>query len=208
MDRPEDVQPHPATGRVYAALTNNEYRGAARPGKDDEPAMEYAPVKENKNGYILEMEDSHTGESFTWNLLLVCGDPAAAETYFGGFDKSRVSPISCPDNLAFDPHGNLWVSTDGNALESNDGLFAVSLDGETRGLTKQFLTVPAGAETCGPVVTDTRVLVNVQHPGEDDEASVETTASHWPDGGTSLARPSTVVVWKDDNGSIGGQEMG
>lgn len=203
MDRPEDVQPHPATGRIYAALTNNEYRGAARPGKDDEPAMEYAPVKENKNGYVLEMDDDHAGENFTWNLLLVCGDPQAAETYFGGFDKTSVSPISCPDNLAFDPHGNLWVSTDGNALESNDGLFAVSLDGESRGLTKQFLTVPAGAETCGPVVTATRVLVNVQHPGEDDEATVETTSSHWPDGGRSLARPSTVVVWKDGNGPVG-----
>ncbi len=53
-----------------------------------------------------------------------------ADTYFGGFDKTQVSPISCPDNLAFDPHGNLWISTDGNALESNDGLFTVVLDGE------------------------------------------------------------------------------
>ncbi|WP_404827183.1 PhoX family protein [Corynebacterium provencense] len=203
MDRPEDVQVHPSSGKVYAALTNNAYRGAARPGKDDEPAMEYAPVKENKNGYVLEMDDDHAGESFSWNLLLVCGDPGAAETYFGGFDKSSVSPISCPDNLAFDPGGNLWVSTDGNALESNDGLFAVALEGPARGLTKQFLTVPAGAETCGPVVTERRVLVNVQHPGEDEEATVESTTSHWPDGGNSLARPSTVVVWKDDYGAIG-----
>lgn len=203
MDRPEDVEPHPTTGRVYAALTNNEYRGADRPGEDDEPAMEYAPVKENKNGYVLEMDDDHAGESFTWNLLLVCGDPESAETYFGGFDPEQVSPISCPDNVAFDPAGNLWVSTDGNALGSNDGLLAVSLEGETRGLTKQFLTVPAGAETCGPAIKDTRVLVNVQHPGEDDEATVETASSNWPDGGDSLARPSTVVVWRDDLGSIG-----
>ena len=59
----------------------------------------------------------------------MCGDPAAADTYFAGFDKAKVSPISCPDNLAFDSHGNLWISTDGNALDSNDGLFAVALDG-------------------------------------------------------------------------------
>ena len=203
MDRPEDVEAHPETGKVYAALTNNEYRGAGRPGKDDEPAMEYAPVKENKNGYVLEMDDDTAGEEFTWNLLLVCGDPESAETYFGGFDKSSVSPISCPDNLAFDSFGNLWVSTDGNALESNDGLFAVSLEGDTRGLTKQFLTVPVGAETCGPVVTESRVIVNVQHPGEDDEATVETGTSHWPEGGDSLARPSTVVAWRSDGGSIG-----
>ena len=203
MDRPEDVEPHPMTGKVYAALTNNKYRGAARPGKNDADIAEYAPIRENKNGMVLEIDDDHTGVDFTWNLLLVCGDPEEAETYFGGFDKKHVSPISCPDNVTFDTFGNLWVSTDGNALESNDGLFAVSLEGETRGLTKQFLTVPVGAETCGPLVLDNRVIVNVQHPGEDDEATVETTSSHWPDGGNSLARPSTVVVWKDDLGVIG-----
>lgn len=79
----------------------------------------------------------------------------------------------------------------------------MALEGDARGLTKQFLTVPAGAETCGPIVFEKRVLVNVQHPGEDDEASVENTTSHWPDGGNSLVRPATVVAWKDDFGTIG-----
>ncbi|KAB3519992.1 DUF839 domain-containing protein [Corynebacterium sp. zg254] len=210
MDRPEDVEPHPTTGKVYAALTNNKYRGVAggadktASGVPFEGAREYAPIKENKNGMVLEIDDDHTGESFTWNLLLVCGDPQEAETYFGGFDKSRVSPISCPDNLTFDSFGNLWISTDGNALGSNDGLFAVALEGEARGFTKQFLTVPAGAETCGPLVFDKRVVVNVQHPGEDDNATVEQPVSHWPDGGDSTPRPSTVVAWRKDFGVIGG----
>ena len=79
----------------------------------------------------------------------------------------------------------------------------MTTEGDTRGELKCFLTVPAGAETCGPIVTDERVMVNVQHPGEDDEASVENTTSHWPDGGNSLARPATVVAWKDDFGTIG-----
>ena len=130
MDRPEDIEPHPTTGKVYCALTNNKYRGADRPGKDDAPIAEVAPIKENKNGLVLEIEDNHTGEDLKWNLLLVCGDPNEAETYFGGFDKSKVSPISCPDNVTFDSFGNLWISTDGNALKSNDGLFAVALEGE------------------------------------------------------------------------------
>lgn len=203
MDRPEDVEPHPTTGKVYAALTNNKYRGAVEEGKDYESTMEYAPIKENKNGYVLEIDDNHKGEDLKWNLLLVCGDPETAETYFGGFDKSKVSPISCPDNVAFDSFGNLWISTDGNALESNDGLFAVALEGEARGMTKQFLTVPAGAETCGPLVFDKRVMVNVQHPGEDDDATVEKPTSHWPDGGDTTPRPSTVVAWKKDFGTIG-----
>ncbi|RAV34331.1 PhoX family protein [Corynebacterium heidelbergense] len=203
MDRPEDVEPHPTTGKVYAALTNNKYRGAARPGKDDADIAEWAPIKENKNGLVLELTDNFAGEDFTWDLLLVCGDPKEAETYFGGFDKSKVSPISCPDNVTFDSFGNLWIATDGNALESNDGLFAVALEGNARGMTKQFLTVPKDAETCGPLVFEKRVLVNVQHPGEDEEASVESTSSHWPDGGNSLARPATVVAWKNDMGTIG-----
>ncbi|MGZ8177800.1 PhoX family protein [Williamsia sp. SKLECPSW1] len=198
MDRPEDIEPHPRTGKVYCALTNNSKRGTS--GKA--PADEANPRNENKNGQILELTDDHAGTEFTWDLLLVCGDPAEADTYFGGFDKTKVSPISCPDNVAFDPHGNLWISTDGNALGSNDGLFAVALDGPNRGETKQFLTVPKGAETCGPIIGSERVLVCVQHPGETDDASADNPTSNWPDGGNSQPRPSVVAVWKKD-GSIG-----
>ncbi|MFC4603885.1 PhoX family protein [Rhodococcus kronopolitis] len=199
MDRPEDFEPNPKTGKVYVALTNNSKRGTEGQAAADAPN----PRNNNKNGQVLELEDDHSGVSFTWNLLLVCGDPAAADTYFGGFDKSQVSPISCPDNLAFDPYGNLWISTDGNALKSNDGLFSVVLDGDRRGETKQFLTVPKGGETCGPIVDESRVVVCVQHPGELDGASADAPASHWPDGGDSQPRPSVVAVWKSGGGRIG-----
>ncbi|WP_304118845.1 PhoX family phosphatase [Mycolicibacterium bacteremicum] len=198
MDRPEDFEANPKTGKVYVALTNNSNRGAE--GKAGPDAAN--PRNDNKNGQVLEITDNHTGTDFTWELLLVCGDPEAADTYFGGFDKTEVSPISCPDNLAFDSHGNLWVSTDGNALDSNDGLFAVSLEGPTRGLTKQFLTVPLGAETCGPVVTDDLVTVCVQHPGENDDNSIDDPLSRWPEGGNGTAKPSVVAVWRD-GGNIG-----
>ncbi|KUH85607.1 MULTISPECIES: PhoX family phosphatase [unclassified Mycobacterium] len=198
MDRPEDFEANPKTGKVYVALTNNDERGAA----GEAPADAANPRNDNKNGQILEITDNHAGTDFTWELLLVCGDPAAADTYFAGFDKTRVSPISCPDNLAFDSHGNLWISTDGNALNSNDGLFAVALDGPNRGETRQFLTVPLGAETCGPVVTDDVVTICVQHPGEHDDNSIDAPLSRWPEGGNGTARPSVVAVWKAD-GNIG-----
>jgi uncharacterized protein len=198
MDRPEDFEANPKSGKVYVALTNNTNRGAE--GKTGPDAAN--PRNDNKNGQVLEITDDHAGTAFTWELLLVCGDPEAADTYFGGFDKTKVSPISCPDNLAFDSHGNLWVSTDGNALESNDGLFAVSLEGPTRGLTKQFLTVPLGAETCGPVITDDLVTVCVQHPGEHDDNSVDDPLSRWPEGRNGTAKPSVVAVWRD-GGNIG-----
>ncbi|WP_199440545.1 PhoX family protein [Umezawaea beigongshangensis] len=203
MDRPEDIEASPRTGRVYAALTNNTDRG--KPGK--EGPTEVNPRNGNRNGHVLEWRenrDDATATTFTWTLLLVCGDPATSDTYFGGYDKTQVSPISCPDNLAFDSSGNLWISTDGNALGSNDGLFAVPVEGRYRGRVKQFLTVPKGAETCGPIIEDDFVLVSVQHPGEITGASADNPLSHWPDGGTSQPRPSVVVAWKSDRGRICG----
>ncbi|MFZ2292238.1 MAG: alkaline phosphatase PhoX, partial [Corynebacterium casei] len=114
-------------------------------------------------------------------------------------------PISCPDNLAFDNHGLMWISTDGNALGSNDGLYAVTTEGKNRGELKCFLTVPVSAETCGPIVTDERVMVNVQHPGESDDATFAKPTSNWPDGGNSTPRPAVVTVWRTD-GNIGIQD--
>ncbi|PKV93063.1 hypothetical protein ATK30_3900 [Amycolatopsis echigonensis] len=194
MDRPEDIEPNPVNGRIYAALTNNSDRGAAGKAAPDEAN----PRTRNKNGHILEWDEDRgdaAATRFSWRLLLVCGDPATADTYFGGFPKDQVSPISCPDNVAFDPHGNLWISTDGNTLGANDGLFSVPVTGPERRHVKQFLSVPVGAETCGPVVTENLVLVAVQHPGEDAPSSANPT-SHWPDSGTSQPRPAIVSVWK------------
>ncbi|MFE5294812.1 PhoX family protein [Streptomyces sp. NPDC056632] len=202
MDRPEDIEPSPRTGRVYVALTNNTNRG-----KGTNPAADEAnPRNLNKHGQILELAehwDDPAADGFAWRLFLVAGDPNDPATYFSGFPKEKVSPISCPDNVAFDPHGNLWISTDGNQLGSHDGLFGVATHGERRGELKQFLTVPRGAETCGPIVQDRRVLVAVQHPGEIDGASVEKPASVWPDGPGRIVRPAVVSVWRTDGRDIG-----
>ncbi|MCX4583994.1 PhoX family phosphatase [Streptomyces sp. NBC_01481] len=202
MDRPEDVEPSPRTGRVYVALTNNKDRGAAGKAAADEAN----PRNANKHGHILELAehwDDPTSDGFAWRLFLVAGDPNDPATYFAGYPKDKVSPISCPDNVAFDPHGNLWISTDGAQLGSHDGLFGVATKGERRGELKQFLTVPAGAETCGPIIQDRRVLVAVQHPGELDGASVEKPASVWPDGPGKIVRPAVVAVWRKDGCDIG-----
>ncbi|MEU3841422.1 PhoX family protein [Streptomyces sp. NPDC028635] len=202
MDRPEDIQPSPHTGKVYVVLTNNSNRGKSGYA----PADEANPRNGNKHGHILELTERHgraDATAFAWSLFLVAGDPGDASTYFAGFPKDRVSPISCPDNVAFDPHGNLWISTDGNQLGSHDGLFGVATRGERRGELKQFLTVPTGAETCGPLVQDRRVLVAVQHPGEVDGASVEKPASVWPDGPGKIVRPAVVAVWRADGEDIG-----
>lgn len=212
MDRPEDVEPNPVTGRVYVACTNNTDRGKA--GK--EGATEPNPRNANRNGHVVEIiEDrgDQTATTFRWNLLLVAGDPSVDDSaYFSGFPADKVSPISCPDNLAFDAEGNLWISTDGQpgTIQKCDALFKVTLDGRRRGNVEQFLSVPRDAETCGPLVDslDAMVYVNVQHPGEDGSFGAQT--SYFPDyigqgeevpaGAWRGPRPSTVQVYRAGRG--------
>ncbi|MCA2228952.1 PhoX family protein [Nonomuraea aurantiaca] len=199
MDRPEDMERNPVTGGVYVALTNNTNRTAAQ-------VDEANPRPSNKHGHVLEIverRDDAGERTFAWSIPLVCGDPNDPATYFAGYDKTKVSPISCPDNVAFDRDGNLWIATDGNQLGSNDGMFVMPVRGKERGHLRQFLTVPLGAETCGPMVTvDQRsVFVAVQHPGELDGATPDKPASHWPDG--DQPRPSVAVVWHEKGQKIG-----
>jgi secreted PhoX family phosphatase len=210
MDRPEDIEPNPVNGRVYCALTNNSNRGAAHPRDEANPitssmvrASLDAPLtlaSGNRNGYVLELVEKGNdprSRSFGWRLMLVCGDPEAPETYFAGFPKEKVSPISCPDNVAFDSRGNLWISTDGNVLGSHDGLFRVPVSGPDRGHVEQFLTVPTAAETCGPFITpdDRTVFIAVQHPGESDGATFESQTSTWPHT-DQFPRPSVVASYR------------
>ena len=139
MDRPEDIERNPVNGRIYAALTNNSARTAATVDEANPLARSIVAggvqASGNRNGHVVEIEEQGNdvaASAFAWRVFLVCGDPAAAETYFGGFPKEDVSPVSCPDNVAFDAGGNLWISTDGNALGSNDGLFSVPVEGPDR----------------------------------------------------------------------------
>lgn len=207
MDRCEDVQPSLTTGKIYVACTNNSDRGKA--GK--EGATEPNPRTENRDGHIVEITETRGqgGTRFAWNLLLVAGDPAKnPSAYFSGFPVDKVSPISCPDNLAFDSVGNLWISTDGapSSIGYADGLFKVTLDGKERGRVEQFLAVPRDAETCGPIVHDEErsVFVAVQHPGEDGSFAAQN--SFFPDyvqagstpkpGQARIPRPSIVQVYR------------
>lgn len=207
MDRAEDVEPSLHTGKVYVACTNNSNRGTGT----NEGANEVNPRNQNRDGHIVEITETgdQTSTAFTWNLLMVCGDPAQGDvTYFSGFPVDKVSPISCPDNLAFDSVGNLWISTDGapSGIGRADGLFKVTLEGAERGKVEQFLAVPRDAETCGPIIHDDErtVFVSVQHPGED--GTFEAPNSYFPDyvpAGTTPApgqarapRPSVVQVFR------------
>ncbi|MBR8740865.1 PhoX family phosphatase [Nocardiopsis sp. MG754419] len=199
MDRPEDVEPSPVTGKVYCALTNNSSR---EPGQADEPN----PRGPNKFGHVLEIiEDGadSAATTFAWIVPLVCGDPEDDSTYYAGYDKSKVMPVSAPDNLAFDKHGNLWISTDGqpSSLETNDALHVMPVEGRFRGELRTFATVPVEAETCGPLITEDQktVFLAPQHPGEN--GTVEQPTSVWPDG--DFPRPSVVCAWHKGGRDVG-----
>ncbi|GAA4687764.1 hypothetical protein APR04_004931 [Promicromonospora umidemergens] len=219
MDRPEDIQPNPVTGKIYLACTNNSERvpGAARGAVDEANPRDRRVVSGetqtgNRDGHVIEITEDgdHTGTTFRWNILLLCGNPEVNESvYFAGFPVDRVSPISCPDNVAFDSEGNLWISTDGasSPMGRCDGLFKVPLTGRERGHVQQFLSVPTGAETCGPIIDDEdgMVYVAVQHPGEDGSFAAQ--QSYFPDylapgepaeaGAWRGPRPSVVQVWRE-----------
>ncbi len=102
MDRCEDVEPNPRTGKVYVACTNNTNRGVGTAAVADEAN----PRTANRDGHVVELTEAGgnaTGTRFTWNLLLVCGDPARnPSTYFAGYPRTR-SPRS--------PARTTWPST-------------------------------------------------------------------------------------------------
>ena len=184
MDRPEDIETNPVNGKLYCVFTNNTNRGVGTNPLSDGPN----PRTRNNHGHIIELTEERNdpgATSFTWEIFILCGDPSRATpatspdpvlesevTYFAGFDPSLCSPISSPDNIVFDKKGNLWIATDGqpnsNTLAKNDGFYAVPVEGPQRGFLRQFLSVPTGAETCGPEFTpDNQTLfIAVQHPAE------------------------------------------
>ena len=196
MDRPEDFEANPVTGKVYLVLTNNNQR-------EIDQVDEANPRINNLHGHIIEIteeNDDHAGTTFTWEMFLLAGDPAQGSTYFGGFSRDEVSPISSPDNITFDVDGNLWISTDGmpNNLPGNDGLFVAPTEGEARGHVQQFFSSVPGGEVSGPVFNpdNSALFVSIQHPGEG--GTYKEPMTRWPDGGSAPPRPSVVLIQARD----------
>jgi uncharacterized protein len=213
MDRPEDVEPNPANGRVYVMLTNNSRR---KPEQVDA----VNPRPNNAHGQVVELippggsgsEADHTADVFGWEMFLMAGNPDDPEIG-AEYHPDSEAWLSSPDNCAFDANGRLWISTDqGGAQAKNaipDGMFACDVDGEGRGYLKFFFACPVGAEMCGPEFTpDGRtIFLSVQHPAEGADITVsnfEKPTTRWPDFSDGMPpRPSLVAVTKDDGGLIG-----
>lgn len=198
MDRPEDLQVNPRNGKLYCAMTNNSNRTATGANRVDAAN----PRPNNRHGHVIELTETggdHASLTFRWEIFMLCGDPAnpAHEpTYFAGFDKTKVSAISCPDNVTFDRRGNLWIATDGqiNTFNRNDGIFVVPVEGTDRGYVRQFLSGVPGGECASLALTpdDTTLFVSIQHPAEG--SNIDAPTHRWPDG--EQPRPTVVAVTK------------
>ncbi|WP_408098726.1 PhoX family protein [Peredibacter sp. HCB2-198] len=144
--------------------------------------------RNNFYGSILKiMEDNNDPGSLTFkHEVFLAGGP--------------THHFACPDNMVFDPKGNLWFTTDmsGDVIDKgpykgygNNGLFVFLRSGPHQGQVIRVASAPIDAEFTGPCFSpDYKTLfLSVQHPGEYSE-SAEKLTSHWPDGG----RPKPAVV--------------
>ncbi len=204
MDRPEDVEAHPKTGKVYVVMTNNTRRTPEQVDKAN-------PRPDNNHGHIIELvEDGgeHSATIFRWDLLIACGDPnnAKDDAFYQG--HKDTSWMSCPDNIAFDDAGRLWVATDGQpaTIKHNDAVYVVEVEGPRRGVAKMFMSGLPGGEVCGPAFTpDNRTFfLAVQHPGEGKGATFANPLSRFPDYQPDMPpRPSVVAIYRVDGGKVG-----
>jgi len=231
MDRPEDIEANPLTGRIYVACTRNDSRTAASTsraysGREIDPGPNAAnPRANNTYGHIIEIReanDDQTAREFSWEVFILAGDPkrgrlitniedlepgkvGSEDTYFAGYAKaSELSAIGSPDNLGFDRAGNLWIVTDGaQPHDTNDGCWVCPTSGPERGKLQQFMSGPVGAEICGVQFTpdNETLFFSIQHPGEN--GSVESPKSHWPDGGSAQPRASVIAVRREGGGRVG-----
>lgn len=137
---------------------------------------------------LTEKDGDHESTEFGWDIFAVGGPQ---------------SGFSSPDNLVFDPKGNLWMVTDvssgslnGGIYEfmGNNSMFYLPTTGDNAGKAFRFASGPAECEMTGPtwLGSDTLVL-SVQHPGE-ESASLEELSSHWPEGGDAQPRSGVVAI--------------
>jgi len=212
MDRPEWMAIDERTRQVYCTLTNNSRRG--NPGQ---PGVDAAnPRTNNTMGQIIRWTDDgdFDGVSMRWDHLVLAGDPELPRAEAQGNIKGDL--FACPDGLAFDPAGRLWICTDVGPTALNKGemvrmgnnqMLACDL---ASGEVRRFLTGPVNCEITGPAFTpDGRTLfLNIQHPGETPSERSDPEQprrySNWPDfSPTGRPRSATVVIRKLDGGVIG-----
>ena len=212
MDRPEWLAVDARSGHVYCSLTGNDRRGI--PGL---PGVDAAnPRERNAMGHILRWKEDgdHDAETLRWEHFVLAGDRSQPRAEAQG--NVRGDDFACPDSLAFDPSGRLWICTDIGSRDIGKGEFSglghnalLACDPAT-GEMRRFLTGPAQCELAGTCFTpDGRTLfVNIQHPGEPGSERSDPAdprrISNWPDfRPEGRPRSATLAIRRADGGVIG-----
>jgi secreted PhoX family phosphatase len=177
-------------------------------------------------GHIIQWTEDGDFDAtgFRWKHLLLAGDPANERPEARG--DIRGDSFACPDGLALDARGVLWIQTDVSSDEKGRGEMQrlgnnqmLACDPAT-GEVRRFLTGPVGCEITGLALTpDGRTMfVNIQHPGEplsprSDGLEVPNLHSNpadprrysnWPDfKPDGRPRSATVAIRKMNGGPIG-----
>jgi len=129
-----------------------------------------------------------------------------ASTYKAGGEENG---FSCPDNLAFDMSGNLWITSDisGGSMNKksgpytsfkNNSLYVIPRYGEDAGKVIRVASAPRDAELTGPWFSpDGKTLfLSVQHPGEQTKDKNHPTST-WPFDGDNIPKPAVVAIQGD-----------
>lgn len=153
--------------------------------------------KEDFHGSILKIEEANGAyDSLKFK----------ATTYLAGGEENG---FSCPDNLAFDFSGNLWMTSDmsGSSMNrpdkpylnfKNNSLFVIPRLGEDAGKVIRVVTAPRDSELTGPWFSpDGKTLfLSVQHPGEQTQ-DLNNPTSRWPFDADNIPKPSVVAITGD-----------
>ena len=174
LDRPEDIEIHPATGDVFVTLTNNK------------PAGRY-------HGKILKITESgkdHGAMSFKASDFKLGGDDFSCPDNMV-FDKQGNLW------LASDISGGAMGKAPYEKFKNN-GLFFIPMVGKHAGTVFQVASAPKDAELTGLTFSEDgeTLFVSVQHPGEESK-SLDKLTSHWPLGNGQMPKSSVVQITGD-----------
>ena len=153
--------------------------------------------KNDFHGAILKIEE--TNGAFD-------GLTFKASNYKAG---GAANGFSCPDNLAFDVSGNLWITSDmsGSAMNKankpymafkNNSLFVIPRYGKDAGKVIRVASAPRDAELTGPWFSpDGKTLfLSVQHPGEQTK-DLKNPTSQWPFDADNIPKSAVVAITGD-----------
>jgi uncharacterized protein len=180
--RPEDTEIAP-DGSLYITFTSGTAGSDGGPDK----AIFKGPKGETPYEYgfitrLVEDKNDPAAMTFRWSMMALGGEPIAGGAGFAN-----------PDNLMFDPKGNVWIVTDmssdrlntavpdrlnseGKAVSQsnlrglfgNNSMWVMPTSGTEAGQAYRFAIGPMECEMTGPFLSRDRrsLFLAVQHPGE------------------------------------------